>query len=932
MQSTHKRILILISVFLIPIFILSQNNTFYRKYNLPGMQGALQMEVTNDGGFIATGQHEGVGGHGDCDVYAYKLDVCGNIDWFKTYGTAAQEGGKSIFQMNDGSFLISGLYSGSSTYRAFNMKVDGSGNLIWIKRYNFEWMMYSIETSAGDIISVGKNSGSLFLIKTDNVGNLTWSRQITGLGDMGLWLDDLPNGDIMLMGIGASNGKDFSVARLNSTGAFIWSKTYGGTGYGDVDHITWSCKGAVDLTDNSVMVTAPTLLGGLADHNIIVSKLSLTDGSVIWANVYGGGGRDQSRDIVKYPQGYAIIGQTSSFPTAANPALNIFEALGEKDILLFSINQSGTLQWAKSYGGADRDKGIGVKYNNDNGFSISAFTTSDYFGNTDASFDPLFIKTDSVGNVGCQMHNPPLQIVNINLVATNSGSNQSITIASDVPSIGVMDYLPDDEYICQTCSSTPNFSISDTTLCINDSVYLSNTTIVGLTCFQQWNINGSFFDGPINPAMSFPVAGVYQIYLYSSCGINSDTLIRNIYVIDPQITIPDLICTSSAPVNFQANIAGGVWSGTNVSSSGIFNPGSLPVGNYYTTYTIPEYCAVSDSFILDQPDVYAGNDTLVCFGNTAVLNASSSDSVSYSWSVNSSNGSPWAPPAVGTYNLTVTVTDTNSCTHTDIVSIQSHPIPVADFTYVADCYSTEISFTSTSTVNNIYNDQLDFEWAPNGTVIPQQTSSVLHDYGSSGLASMTLQVSSQIGGCVGTVTLPVNVPTNPSADFTFVQLCDYIANLTGSFSNNEVITDVDWQTNNTPFGLNAMTASYAFGAAGDFNVTLTVTNDYPCAYVITKSITLIAEESLDEQTIPNVITPNSNGTNDVLNLDFWLDECLEYTMSIFNRWGNLVYEFSRYDTPFSGKDISDEDLSEGVYFYKLVSGMEVRHGHITVIR
>ncbi|NDB34912.1 MAG: hypothetical protein EB023_06115, partial [Flavobacteriia bacterium] len=87
------------------------------------MQGALQMEVTNDGGFIATGQHEGNGSHGDCDIYVYKLDVCGNIDWFKIYGTGAQEGGKSIFQMNDGTFLVSGLYSGSpSNYRAFNMK------------------------------------------------------------------------------------------------------------------------------------------------------------------------------------------------------------------------------------------------------------------------------------------------------------------------------------------------------------------------------------------------------------------------------------------------------------------------------------------------------------------------------------------------------------------------------------------------------------------------------------------------------------------------------------------------------------------------------------------------------------------------------------------------------------------------------------------
>jgi len=55
----------------------SQNNTFYRKYNLGGMQGALQLAVTNDGGFIATGQHEGIGSHGDCDIYVYKLDYDG---------------------------------------------------------------------------------------------------------------------------------------------------------------------------------------------------------------------------------------------------------------------------------------------------------------------------------------------------------------------------------------------------------------------------------------------------------------------------------------------------------------------------------------------------------------------------------------------------------------------------------------------------------------------------------------------------------------------------------------------------------------------------------------------------------------------------------------------------------------------------------------
>jgi len=45
-----------------------QDNTFYRKFNLPGMHGGLQLEATSDGGFIATGQHEGNGSAGSCNV------------------------------------------------------------------------------------------------------------------------------------------------------------------------------------------------------------------------------------------------------------------------------------------------------------------------------------------------------------------------------------------------------------------------------------------------------------------------------------------------------------------------------------------------------------------------------------------------------------------------------------------------------------------------------------------------------------------------------------------------------------------------------------------------------------------------------------------------------------------------------------------------
>lgn len=909
----------------------AQNNTFYRKYNLSGMQGALQLEVTNDGGFIATGQHEGNGSFGDCDIYVYKLDVCGNIEWFKLYGTFDQEGGKSIFQMNDGNYLVSGLYSGSGA-RAFNMKIDLTGNLLWIKRYNFEWMMYAAEAANGDIISIGRNTGVLYLIRTDNVGNLIWSRQITGMGDMGLWLDELTNGDIIIASAGAGTGNDVAAARLDANGNFIWNKRYGGTGWTDQDHTIWSCKGVVDYSDNTLMVTSPTLLGALGDENILVAKLSLTNGAVVWSKAYGGAIRDQSRDITLHPGGYAILGHTNSFPTAANPAANINENLGEKDILLFAISPTGNLDWARTYGGADRDKGVGVKFNNDNGFSISAMTTSPYFGNVDNSFDPLFIKTDSIGQVGCQMNTPALSVVNVNLTGTTSGSNQPSNIVADVPQINYTNYAPTDQYICQSCTSIPSFSISDTTVCVNDSVFLSNTTIVGLTCFQQWNVNGGFFNGQVNPALTFSTPGVYQIYLYSTCGLNSDTLIRNIYVYDPQITIPDLICTSSPAVNFQANPNGGTWSGTNVSPAGVFNPGTLATGSYFTTYTLPEFCAVNDTFLLIEPQVYAGDDTLLCLGNAVNLQASSVDEVTYNWAGNLQNGSLYTPPAIGTFNLIVTVTDTNACLNTDTVAIDAHPIPNANFTMVTDCYSTQVAFASTSSVNNIFNDQLSYQWFANGNPLASQNPTVSHDYGASGMASMSLVVTSQLGGCHDTITLPVDVPTNPSADFSFVQLCDYIANFTGQFPSNEVITNVAWSTNNLVFGIDSLTASYQFSGPGMQNVVLTVTNDYPCAYTFQQNINLITEETLDEQTIPNVITADGDGINDFINMDLALDECLEYTMSIFNRWGQLVYMFSRNEVPFSGLDQAAKELTQGVYFYKIVSGDKTRHGNITLFR
>ncbi len=84
--------------------------------------------------------------------------------------------------------------------------------------------------------------------------------------------------------------------------------------------------------------------------------------------------------------------------------------------------------------------------------------------------------------------------------------------------------------------------------------------------------------------------------------------------------------------------------------------------------------------------------------------------------------------------------------------------------------------------------------------------------------------------------------------------------------------------------------------------------------------------------VPNVITPNGDGKNDVLKIE-GIELYKENTLSIFNRWGNEVYRSpGGYTNNWSG-----EGLSEGTYYYvlKLVSKEGASSsvtGYITLLR
>jgi gliding motility-associated-like protein len=81
----------------------------------------------------------------------------------------------------------------------------------------------------------------------------------------------------------------------------------------------------------------------------------------------------------------------------------------------------------------------------------------------------------------------------------------------------------------------------------------------------------------------------------------------------------------------------------------------------------------------------------------------------------------------------------------------------------------------------------------------------------------------------------------------------------------------------------------------------------------------------------NVITPNGDGFNDVWNIEHLLayPEC---TVSIFNRYGSLVFKTREYMNTWDGS-VSGEKLPDGTYYYIVTcpNSESITEGHITIL-
>lgn len=90
-----------------------------------------------------------------------------------------------------------------------------------------------------------------------------------------------------------------------------------------------------------------------------------------------------------------------------------------------------------------------------------------------------------------------------------------------------------------------------------------------------------------------------------------------------------------------------------------------------------------------------------------------------------------------------------------------------------------------------------------------------------------------------------------------------------------------------------------------------------------------------EPIIPNVFTPNNDGVNDYFIPNNINSGC--YTITILNRWGNVIYQGAKTHSFWDGASQNGERVSEGVYFYiiEVEENLGVKrkyHGYLRLIK
>jgi gliding motility-associated-like protein len=488
------------------------------------------------------------------------------------------------------------------------------------------------------------------------------------------------------------------------------------------------------------------------------------------------------------------------------------------------------------------------------------------------------------------------------------------------------------------CSFDTAYVITDPAEFVIDSVGHTNATcntfcdgtatIYAVGAVSYSFDNGATF-GPANAQGSL-CAQAYQVQATNAAGCIATSSVAVSQPLPVQLfsSMDSLMCTGDT-IPLYAVAFGGTAPYTYTWSNGFVGQTQDVIQNTPEIYTVSvtdqNGCttAAPDSVNLTMLPLFAFNitgDTSICAGSTIVLAVNvtgGAPAYSYQWStsVNDTLSQVSVTPTASTlYNVSVSdvcvTVDTN-------IQVNFYAVPTAQFVTSAQqgCIPMEITFSNDLSITNLQN----CTWTFSDGQTFNGCGSLNATFSDPGCYDVTF-TGTTTDGCpvTGNFVSAVCVYDNPVANFTYSPtLPTELDNHVQFTSTSYGATAFDWNFGSSFGTSNLENPGHTFyGVNRDqtVNVCLSVTSEYGCSDSICRPIKFYGDFLV---WVPNTFTPDGDEFNNQFKPVFSKDRLIDdYTLMIFDRWGELIFESHDPEFGWDGT-YHDEFVKDGTYTWKI---------------
>lgn len=924
---------------------------------------------------------------------------------------------------------------------AIAIKYDALGNVVWTKTFNqstqgeifFDVVEMPI---THNIVAVGATSfapgsADTWVVVLDNLtGNVNWQRNFAASGTDYALAVNARNNEIILGGaFVGSTYTDVDLISVNeNTGSLNWSKSYD---YGSSLY-SGACNGLINIEvfgnkiylntqigdsySTSVFLTECILMVDTVGNNPISFEFGkATKPFCVWStlkvidsnNLYS---VQNTSNVYYNPQigttssnfsANTVISKLKKILPSQNAIYKAKELISNGNTSFFGLDVFGNSLSAVGYtnGGVGQIGNLDINYLKAD-TSLNA-TNSCGFNDTvmNVGYPTISIGTYAVSNT-----------------LTNIGANNVQTYSSPIFLDTI--YCGTDTNIVPNNNFIVNAKFNDSLLVCSISYFFKDSSYSSNSILASWywdfgdllsatNNNSSLQ----NPTHTFSAAGTYTVTLYVSNTFGIvDTFYKTLIVSSSAIPTAnagsDINICQGGNASINASITGSnasfIWIPTiGLSNATVLNPTASPAAT--TTYSLITSnlagCHDTDAitvFINALPNVSAGNNLSFCDNTNGVqLNGSGIGTASWSPSTNLSNPNilnPLASPNSLT-NYTLTVTNSNNCSATDVVQVNPAIAPIVsvspNITICSGDSTTLIASGATNyfwsptihtiinnnqciafpTINTVYsvvgtttNNCADTA-SVTVTILPVANLSISGDsllcagdtilLYANGATSYQWNpanlIISQIASGIVTSPLVSTIYTVSAVDNNNCKSSKTVNIIVDQIPNLQITKSNDLQCAQTSSLLQARGAlTYVWSPSATLNSATisnptaipTATTTYSVlasgmACITIDSITVKVFNSIAEKTfVPNVFSPNGDGLNDYFT-PISKSNFVNYSLKIYNRWGELVYFSNNANDCWDGQQKNGQ-IEIGTYFYILNAKTECSSidwkGDITLIK